>query len=1033
MKLNKMWLDSKPNKNPLGTSRANRNIIIDKRLDAVVNEKGNLVIPEYGVNRKLIGVIVLQNNDSIVFTKPSNTTSEIGYVSADLRYTSLINAPNLAFDETRPIHGEFQIDAWGNTIVVYTDGEELRYFIKEKVSEYSDVRKVFEDYKRGNVDSRIETGGDLPAGAFYPIYRYEQDDKIVSSWFKDYNPIFISTAKIDSNALSTNDVREGSDSGVLTDKQIRLVISDLNTNVKRLQIGLVYQNKGVRQPYFLKTVDIGNGTVVTVINSIKGGQPFDLDELIIDRANYKKVKNITQLENILYLQDLEVNREPNIQSLISRMRFKWSSTLLNFVGGISNRTQNFIDHNVNNKVRHFQHGEVYALYARIEWKWGFGQWRTIPGRTALAGEMAVIENGFKKFQLTDTCLPDGTLGYWENESELYPSDDFPIGNVRHFKMPSIRWMKQNIYNNDPLYGGRKLDILNIVLDPNSFDLSDFVDCEGNPAVGYQIGYAKRSDTNGIVVGQSIFVASNKKVDTVPQALKSLGFNATYFYDNRRVNLDLANLRVYDLKNLYNKEAPNINYIRDEVVLTTGIDFLDSTKAPATSKVRNDITVGVADFTGDNVVTMADREYIGVNKSKFIINNTLRDNVNNTYLEDTVLLELATPIVVSTVPELAGIFANNLALQVETHLLTLLSIKKNCYSEYFNQTVIPCDGNYTTGVFGGDTYINVTNINTFGILPFTDEYTTDPSAEEDINSPANGIRIANLFLAESRYNFGFRYTNPATVGGSTKHYPIDDPVMYLPNLRRDQEPNLIIQGYSTDFNAENDITFNNVYNPYSTPIYRDKFAITRTAPISAESNISTWLNVKINDIYHLDKTSGDVVFLGAGKGYLIIHHENALFRTRVRAYIPISGGEAYVGQGDIFENPPEPVVYDKLGALGTQHRWSCIVSKYGYFWFDSENKRYFRYDGQVSQLSENGLAKFFQDNSFCAGDNPFNSFGVHSVIDEENERLLLTKKHTRLTAEYQKRFKGVWKNDQNFINSLENGDIVVKNGKLLVVS
>lgn len=363
---------------------------------------------------------------------------------------------------------------------------------------------------------------------------------------------------------------------------------------------------------------------------------------------------------------------------------------------------------------------------------------------------------------------------------------------------------------------------------------------------------------------------------------------------------------------------------------------------------------------------------------------------------------------------------------------MLSLKRNCYSEFFNQEIIVCDENFSYNqvqpLFGGDTYINLTNINTFGTTS-QEEYSSDPAQSANANIPQNGTRIANMFISESRFNTGLRFVNPGTEG-NTYHHPHDNGEIYLPRMRRDREANQLSLAYNTDYNAQNNLTFSDIFNPNLTRSYRDKFDIARGAPISSEGDIGTWLNFKLNDIYHLNKTKGDVVFLGAGKDFLIIHHQNALFRTRTRTYIDTTGEQAFTGQGDIFENEPEEIVFDEKGALGTQHRWSCIVTKYGYFWIDSDAKKVYKYDNQVSDLTLSGLNNFFSDNLHCVDDNPFTNFGFHLVIDEKNKRLLLSKKHFELKPEYQKSFRGAWKNDKNFLNSLQTNDIIFKDGKYI---
>ena len=45
---------------------------------------------------------------------------------------------------------------------------------------------------------------------------------------------------------------------------------------------------------------------------------------------------------------------------------------------------------------------------------------------------------------------------------------------------------------------------------------------------------------------------------------------------------------------------------------------------------------------------------------------------------------------------------------------------------------------------------------------------------------------------------------------------------------------------------------------------------------------------------------------------------------------------------------------------------------------------------------------------------------------------MTFKDRVLKAEYKNRFKGIWKDEQIFLNSLVSGDIVIKDNKYVIV-
>jgi hypothetical protein len=1016
-----MWLNGKPNQNPLNTTRIVKNLIYNLHKARFENENGNVYIDSFGSNKTPIGFITLDHNDFVVFSKINNTDSRIGYVDENLVYKDLKVDASLGFRYDRPIHGEFQRTPNGERIIAFTDGYgTFKYYNLDRNTETSNM-EVFAHTTRPSIQTDIINGGNLKSGAWYIVARYEKDDRAVSSWWKDYNPIYLGTAEQRPDTGSGLDKRAGIQPNLNTGKSIRLQISNLDQKYKKLQIGVVTQINNVRTAFYVKTINVQTGTQFVTIANMQELQPITLDEVLIDRANYKSVELITQFENTLYAVGLTTYDEPVQQSKINEIKFKWKSTLIDFG---SNRS--FKEHELNNKTGHFQHFEVYALYVRLRYYWGVGQWWHVPGRQAEGYEIN-YQDQFRVFQLDDTCKTDGTLGYWENIDERYPNTGYyPTGNVRHVRMPSIRWMKENVYQNEPMYGSSKLDVLNLEMDLTTFNLNDFKDCEGNPAIGYQIGYAKRVDGNSIVSGQSIFIGSADFVTGEEELYTSLGFNATHNDPNSNGNsttLNLSKIRTWDYRMLFNKATDNINYVRSEVALSDLFDIVD-TKNPAYD--FNNVRRGIVEYY-KNPATIPVNKITRVLNNRFVINNTLLSNIDNTFLEDTVLLDLQSPLTIPITPVVQSPTWGQKTSY--TQLLTLLSVQNNAYISFTDQEVVVCDSVPGTNIYGGDAYIYINSIVAFGTTTQR-SYSTDPAQHADNNIPQNGTRIAHVFLSEGKFNMAFRYVNPATIGGSTKYFPPNDPTDYLPRLRRDQEPNLITQGYSTDYNARNDLQYSDVFNSVNDEARTNilPFVGIRGQQVSNTVDFTPWIDFKINDTYQLDRTRGRIVNLVAGKEFLIFHHEKALFVTRTRQYLDVQGEAAFVGTGDVFEGRPIEVVHSELGSLGTQHKWSCQLTPYGYFFIDAESGQYINYNGQADIVSDKGLRDFFRQYSFNPGDNPYTSDGWFSVFDSENKRLLVTRKIKKLPSELEKSYKGVWRNDKIFLSSLKAGDIVYKDGK-----
>ena len=75
-----------------------------------------------------------------------------------------------------------------------------------------------------------------------------------------------------------------------------------------------------------------------------------------------------------------------------------------------------------------------------------------------------------------------------------------------------------------------------------------------------------------------------------------------------------------------------------------------------------------------------------------------------------------------------------------------------------------------------------------------------------------------------------------------------------------------------------------------------------------------------------------------------------------------------------------------------------------------------------------MFNFFQENSDCIGDNPYFGNSVQSVWDDRFRRFIISRNYKEIFTDEKNNFKGVWKSDKKFINSLNLGDIVYYNGK-----
>lgn len=1032
-----MWLDGE--KNPNGTYRENRNIVATKDKGKLANEKGFSKIAELG---KVIGVIELNNNDSVHFFNDGRLlylkNDEITTIRTNLKKTN------------NPIHGVFHLNNKGERIIYWTD-EELQ------VLNIDSVENNYNAINTSNVPvvySEVKEEGSLQSGAYYPIVQLIKKDKSATQWYKHYNPISITDGIFNNSYESFNGIK----SGVLTNKSIQIYVHNVDQTFDKVRIGYVFQKEGIREAYFVHEIEINSNIVSYKINGSETKQAITLDEVVVDPIKYNKVGLLTTFQNSLYIGDLSIREEPNQQSFSSNYTIDWYSESFPVIDNkvvehtptkvtiepnkskFSHKYQQFY---IDRKT--FLHGEVYAFYISYEYTWGIGKWWHIPGRLSIPTELlpvTLIADALKRFQLYDTVtlLGDkgagkyGKMGYWENE-ELYPVDKgFPIGRVRHHMFPTHKWMKGNIYP-DEGYGTKYLDLLGFII--NNVNLNDIKDNDGNKAIGYRIGYAKR-DISNRVLGQSIVVKNTNDNDYIA----SVGGNISI--DTSPVPITFASklVRTYPFEILQTENDVNVTHIRPEYELYNfqyrGMLVNFSADKGVTIAGVNDYTIFGKSYITPNPIQKVVNSFIVANNAipkTSVENNAFKNDesklLNNTYLEKFYSVETVNnyniKITQGPLYLTDGLLAAFKPVEIEeyTELVTLLNIQKNYYTNLWDRSIVNCGNKVSNIFFGGDGYICDYSVNVYGVLH--KDYTTELETPGMLNSSVNGLRFVKRFLCESVYNINLRYED------QSNYYPSSTPFNktktgYLQSIKTDVDPN--IGGYNKDFNALNDLEAPEIYDPYDTFIKDYPFIVAKSDPYNRDNAIEAWRTFRPNNYKQLTRERGVMKNLESGQDFIFIHFEKTLLKTRGNEQLRTEGLSIFVGYGDIFEHEPIEVIHDKLGSLGTQHKWSCKYTNLGYIFLDAEKKKLFVVNNSIEVLSDRGLHEFFQQNSSCNYDNPFIGFGFNLVYDEQYNRILLSKKNQKLKPEDELNFKGIWKDVDEFLSSLQTGDIVLRDGKYI---
>lgn len=478
---------------PEGTWPDARNISVFKKLSSISNEYGlkditycdNTISHCYPNSKKNIGVIPTNGRKVLFFVDPNNLfSSEIGIIDENEVYTLFlkdsINSRVLNFDINHPIKGRFTYKFNDNLIITWTDNfNEPRilnidcppfeidqsFFVvsPSDVNKAKALIKMFPDAIAPNITdiSVNDNGGSILTGTWYPIISYGLSDGTETSWLTVFNGIPI---VIDSRNLSFNQY-DGDESGLTTSKSISLTFSDIDTNYTFIRLGFIYLSKGQYTAYYINRYRITNSTTQILFS---GGETtmeqIDLTNVLVPNVVYPKVKTLTDLQSILYLGNVEVETDPNYQPYANNINVEWiRGDEIDLKNDISN---SYKDGKIVFFDKSFKSNEVIALYIVLERTSGTKTSAFhIPGRDALSNERDVVSglgnqeidalgNNVKRFQIFETALPSGEMGFWENETELYPDtsefDSTSLGGqdlrgqrVRHHKIPEARFFIEN--------------------------------------------------------------------------------------------------------------------------------------------------------------------------------------------------------------------------------------------------------------------------------------------------------------------------------------------------------------------------------------------------------------------------------------------------------------------------------------------------------------------------------------------------------------------------------------------------------------
>lgn len=351
----------------------------------------------------------------------------------------------------------------------------------------------------------------------------------------------------------------------------------------------------------------------------------------------------------------------------------------------------------------------------------------------------------------------------------------------------------------------------------------------------------------------------------------------------------------------------------------------------------------------------------------------------------------------------------------------------------NGSPITNSPNFKSGpVFGGDTYI----------CRYGYRMTHREEVNHDGNYPNTGSidrKSVIMTIVESTENINFRHIDtegePYFPGTSLKEVlkvEADVDLSYSP------DPDTGKLKYNPDYSSVNDAK---VVSPLPWVFEQEErfpVRVLRSSQATSSMLIDNYRQYVATESRDLNNRYGELWKITAMSNILLFHMEDALYQTKGKQQMKVSeGGQAYVGQGDIFEQLPDLVKHVDSGYIGTRSQFAALATPEGYFFIDNIDRKIFLISDGAEDISgqKYGMYNWFKDNlpyelesygfhgkidSFITG------MGFHAVWDEYFGRVILTKRDLKPTDKFKELYKGSFNSLGSAYSSHTSG-IVYVNG------
>ena len=963
MKLaNKLDLDNPTLVSEHGSWKYAKNIQLSEKGDYSENEDKLVTSSSFTqtLNYTYLGKIIIP--DDIILFHYQQRDGQQSFLQISKESTGIVNRIRIADERYKhqEIHGTYDYNHKGELIITFgcrsTDDNVPELLIinydKRKgtitypnTEEYNSILLNPNYFRLKPVINLkdVDKGGMLETGTYFVSMCYEDEDGNRSDFTPLSNPILVNDAKVVLPEPTSDDLKDDlgrpprpsrpptfsskinslSRSGNQSSKSITLQLSNLDNTWKYIRFAVIfYKDLTIAQIKLTNKID--NNLTEYTITSIDGLSNYTLEGIIINNTKYTHCKTMTSNSNSLLLYNLKTDKVffETLQEVSNNVKISYHTTKRMNIG--TNYTS-AVD-TVNTYL------DSNAAYYDKPFKYGETYCFYIGYEYVKGGYISINPIPNKG----DTNLSEYAI------SKLYPDGFGSVEGqpITFHKFPEFKDVNTDIENTkvDNLLALKLLGInIENVIIPDEIK---------NICSGWRIFYAERTTSNITRLGTLHSFAPP------PDGLEGTEIGDYYFGPRIPVGGTVPNYGDINFVNpRLSAYSMSLQYSNIPVSLIAG--FRQQLK-------YKHIQVG----------SITPPRY----NTNFIINSTLEDSTDNSF--HTREFKYVSGIDRGINDK---IYFNS-SLPKGLYEIITVNDGGDIYSDIFNQTLVNTgiseEKNKTNSLnkYGGDVYLS---------RHWVDEYEIDELGDGTKENPTT-YKTRNIYLCfeESVYNLENRHEGKndyeklvfqSTVGRNRPH----NGGSYI----NDDFGNSYDQTYSKINNIENPAVFEKELDN----IFKNRIAISDVN--QSESTRLGWRIFRPNNYYDVAFNRGEGFKLISVDKQLYIQNTYGLFLAQIKDVLQLAdGSQAWLGTGDLFDRPPQELMYKESGGIGCKDYHSAIFTEFGYVVCDRDHDAIYIITDSVQDITNSNFKLWFKENN-TSNENDLINIG----FDRDRKRLLINNK------------------------------------------